>query len=38
MHELEKSVNNNNKGLYFENIKNIPNIMIFSLENIMILS
>jgi len=21
MHELEKSVNNNNKGLYFENIK-----------------
>jgi len=33
MHELEKKVNNNKKGRCFENIKNIKNIMIFSLEN-----
>jgi len=41
VHKLEKWVNNNNKGWYFEDIKNIKhikNIMIFSLENIIILS
>ena len=35
---IKKLKNNNNKGWYFEHIKNINNVMIFSLENMMIVS